>query len=318
MAREGTVASSGGLNVAVKVMRVLMFGQHTSALLEEISACIEMIHPNINRTYGYFIDSTEIGICSQKQLTSLKHILSHLERNHRTLAPLQILSLSIHLCLGMTYLHACGIMHRNIHPANFLLSNEWQLKIADFGMPTYLASKAGMLSRGGAEGVYWAPEVAVTGDFYLPCSEVWSFGLLLAELCNGKLLSPVVPLPSSAEEKIQLYQQEMSLRSNEEREIGEELKEWSLASLLMCLVRATDSLQSLDGLEEGEAFKSVMQSCFLLETLRSKEPGKRGSSRRSTFGELVARLVTVRETLAKGQRGAVWPLPVIEWLNQSI
>jgi serine/threonine protein kinase len=42
---------------------------------------------------------------------------------------------------GLHYLHQQGLAHRDIKPENLLLSNEFMLKLVDFGFTTSLKGK---------------------------------------------------------------------------------------------------------------------------------------------------------------------------------
>jgi serine/threonine protein kinase len=62
---------------------------------------------------------------------------------------------------GLHYLHQKGLAHRDIKPENLLLSNEFILKLVDFGFTTSLKGKSGtgiLRTKLGTEG-YMAPEI---------------------------------------------------------------------------------------------------------------------------------------------------------------
>lgn len=62
---------------------------------------------------------------------------------------------------GVHYMHERGYAHRDIKPENLLLSNNFVLKIADFGFSCLLKGRDGtgvLHTRLGTEG-YMAPEI---------------------------------------------------------------------------------------------------------------------------------------------------------------
>lgn len=96
---------------------------------------------------------------------------------------------------GLAYIHAQGIVHRDLKGANVLLCEHGTVKLADFGLST-----ASPLARtpdsekatpteesGGLLGsVYWmSPEIA-RGEPQTVRSDIWSLGCLALELLTGK------------------------------------------------------------------------------------------------------------------------------------
>ena len=65
------------------------------------------------------------------------------------------------LLTSLDFLHSKGIMHRDIKPENLILkdtANDWNIKIADFGLAAFVNSNEFLFKRCGTPG-YVAPEV---------------------------------------------------------------------------------------------------------------------------------------------------------------
>ena len=97
--------------------------------------------------------------------------------------------LCIQLLLGIEYIHAKDVSHRDLKPGNLLISNEenegLRLRICDFGMSQIL-SKASPVTPGATTSWYRAPEVCCAWDTYGKESDMWSIGCILFELCSKK------------------------------------------------------------------------------------------------------------------------------------
>eukprot|EP00292_Cryptomonas_paramecium_P033739 CAMPEP_0113723680 /NCGR_PEP_ID=MMETSP0038_2-20120614/38586_1 /TAXON_ID=2898 /ORGANISM="Cryptomonas paramecium" /LENGTH=204 /DNA_ID=CAMNT_0000653353 /DNA_START=282 /DNA_END=892 /DNA_ORIENTATION=- /assembly_acc=CAM_ASM_000170 len=94
------------------------------------------------------------------------------------------------LSSALQYLHRLKVIHRDVKPANVLLSAEQDVKLADFGVAAVAASTGGTTSFSGAKGTafYFAPEQA-DGRTYGRGVDVWALGCILLELASA------VPLP---------------------------------------------------------------------------------------------------------------------------
>jgi eukaryotic-like serine/threonine-protein kinase len=96
------------------------------------------------------------------------------------------IELAIQIAQGLVAAHEHGIIHREIKPANIIVTNDGTVKIVDFG----LAKLAGgtMLSRTGSTlgtTAYMSPEQA-RDERVDAKSDIWSLGVLIYEMFTGR------------------------------------------------------------------------------------------------------------------------------------
>jgi len=87
---------------------------------------------------------------------------------------------------GLAAAHRAGLVHRDVKPENVLISDDGEVKIADFGLVRAVAA-AGITSTSVILGTaaYLSPEQVRDGDAS-PRSDVYSAGILAYELLTGR------------------------------------------------------------------------------------------------------------------------------------
>ena len=103
----------------------------------------------------------------------------------RPIAPDQAALLVAQVADGLAVAHAAGIVHRDVKPANFLVTPDGRVKITDFGIARARGA-ASITDTGTIMGTphYVAPEVA-EGREATPASDLYSLGIVLYEALSG-------------------------------------------------------------------------------------------------------------------------------------
>lgn len=91
---------------------------------------------------------------------------------------------------GLAAAHRAGLVHRDVKPENVLISDDGEVKIADFGLVRAVAA-AGITSASVILGTaaYLSPE-RVRDGAATPRSDVYAAGILAYELLTGRTPSP--------------------------------------------------------------------------------------------------------------------------------
>ncbi len=87
---------------------------------------------------------------------------------------------------ALDYVHFNALLHRDVKPANLMLSRDGEVKLMDFGIAKgeadHSLTRAGMLVGSPS---YMAPEV-LAGEEAGPAADVWALGVTLYELLTGE------------------------------------------------------------------------------------------------------------------------------------
>lgn len=94
------------------------------------------------------------------------------------------------MALAIQYLHDLDVVHRDLKCENVLITNNFNLKIADFGFARYTHDSAGkpLLSETYCGSLsYVAPEILKGQPYYLKPTDMWSLGVILYVIVNKSM-----------------------------------------------------------------------------------------------------------------------------------
>ncbi|XP_045565509.1 mitogen-activated protein kinase kinase kinase kinase 5 isoform X4 [Salmo salar] len=167
---------------AVKVIK-LEPGDDFSIIQQEIFMVKECMHHNIVAYFGSYLCREKLWICMEYcgggSLQDIYHVTGPLSEP-------QIAYVCRETIQGLGYLHSKGKMHRDIKGANILLTDNGDVKLADFGVAAKIT--ATIAKRKSFIGTpYWmAPEVAAVeknGGYNQLC-DIWAVGITSIELAE--------------------------------------------------------------------------------------------------------------------------------------
>ncbi len=176
-----------GRNAAVKLLRAKAASdeQERALFLQEARTIAELEHPNVVRIY----DFNTVGL---RYYLAMEHLpggdLERLVEEQGPLPPSQAASLIAQAAAGLAYLHAQGLVHRDVKPSNLLLDDQGTVKFIDFGLlwplPACSADDDKVLV-GTVE--YLAPEQAMDHRRVTPKADIYALGCTLFKLLTGRL-----------------------------------------------------------------------------------------------------------------------------------
>lgn len=181
---------------AIKMIRKNIMASRMDALneaaeeAERIQRCLQreiiimklVDHPNIMKLYDVWETPNEIFLI-------LEHVqggelFTHLCENGR-LPTSEALDYFQQIIAAIDYCHGFNIAHRDLKPENILLDEQYNIKIADFGLAAWQSAKGLTTSCGSPH--YAAPEVVSGQTYNGSAADVWSCGVILYSMLVGKL-----------------------------------------------------------------------------------------------------------------------------------
>lgn len=161
-----------------------MRAQHlTKRVANEVEIHWQLRHSAILELYNYFEDSDYVylvmEICENGNL--YQYLKDHPDGK---LPEAQARSIMYQLVNGLVYLHSNGIIHRDLKLSNLLLNEQYNLKIADFGLAAKLLDPTSEQKTMCGTPNYISPEIVSRMPYGLS-SDVWSLGCMLVTLLTG-------------------------------------------------------------------------------------------------------------------------------------
>lgn len=162
-------------------------------------------HPNVVSFLGLILSKAEHAIPGA---ISLAFELSPLDlhmllEKRKTLLRMSVLkTMSRDILSALQHCHSNGILHRDVKPGNLLLSKRGRLQLCDFGLAKPIPLLASSSNGGDLPSIYseasgtkglctlWyrSPEVLLGGGANHPAVDMYSAGLVIAELLIGRVL----------------------------------------------------------------------------------------------------------------------------------
>jgi tRNA A-37 threonylcarbamoyl transferase component Bud32 len=195
--------------VVIKYLNLKDRPEHVERFKREASLLANLKHPNIVSVYDsgiedgrpYIVMEYVEGIDLERFNTALVQGKDEDSRIRR------ILEIIYELCFALDYLHAQGIVHRDIKPQNVMLDRLGKPFLIDFGIARQDSGDDKITVTGAILGtlVYMSPEQADRDDAIDHRSDIYSLGMMLYQLLTGSL--PFTG--ASYDELIRKLQQEM-------------------------------------------------------------------------------------------------------------
>jgi len=199
---KGVAESLQGFRKNVAIKRVLPAltknAKFVTMFLDEARLSLFLQHANIVQVFDIgHADDTYFIVMEFVEGVDLKAILEWRRRIGRRLTIGQTLYIIMEVCKGLAYAHdlshpetgeRLNIVHRDVSPANVLISKNGEIKLADFGLAK-AASQVESTDPGVVKGKmsYLSPEAA-RGENVDHRSDIFAVGILLYEMLTSKRL----------------------------------------------------------------------------------------------------------------------------------
>lgn len=166
----------------VALKEIAAQGEEKQRFLEEARVLDRLRHPNIVRV-------NNVDTIGGKVVIDMEYVAGHnlqeiLRDSGGPLPVADAVGIASQICDGLAFAHANHTVHRDVKPANILVSSEGQIKLVDFGLAEVLGTNS--YAGGAGTYAYMAPEDFEEDERSDAQSDLWAVGVILYEMLTGR------------------------------------------------------------------------------------------------------------------------------------
>lgn len=171
-----------GRQVAIKQMD-LTKQQRRELLVNEAATMKYYKHPNIVKMYNsYLVDDVLWLVLEYLEGGSLTDIVTNAKTS---MNEQQIATVCVQCLQALAFLHAEGIIHRDIKSDSILMASDGSVKLSDFGFCAQVSPQ--VPKRRSLVGTpYWLSPEIISRQSYGPEVDIWSMGIMVMEMVDGE------------------------------------------------------------------------------------------------------------------------------------
>ncbi|KAH9508616.1 RNA polymerase II elongation factor [Bulinus truncatus] len=176
------------LELAVKKIKIVE-PQH----LKETVSMEKMCHVNIVKCFGSHVNEGSFYIFMELMKEgSLEEFIKQTYAKKKTIDELYAGRIIQQVIKAVDYLHENNHFHRDIKSANILMSDEHNVKLADFGLTREFEEMTKSYTKGVGTSRFMAPEMVAVDDDgealqYSNPVDIWAIGCIVVHMLTGAL-----------------------------------------------------------------------------------------------------------------------------------
>ncbi|XP_019150203.1 PREDICTED: cyclin-dependent kinase F-4-like [Ipomoea nil] len=179
--------------VAIKRMKKKYFSWEECMNLREVKSLRRMRHSNIVKLKEVIKENDILFFVFEYMECNLYELMKD---RSKLFSESEVKNWCFQVFQGLAYMHQQGYFHCDLKPENLLVSKDYVIKIADFGLAREINSEPPYTEYVSTRW-YRAPEVLLQSPTYGCGVDMWAMGAIMAELLT---LRPLFPGSNEADE----------------------------------------------------------------------------------------------------------------------
>jgi beta-lactam-binding protein with PASTA domain/tRNA A-37 threonylcarbamoyl transferase component Bud32 len=174
--------------VAVKVLRpeLAADAEFVERFYTEAAHAAKLAHPNIVNIY-------DVGREGERYFIVMELVdgatLAEMIDGETRLPEAVAIDFAVQICSGLAYAHRQGLLHRDVKPANVLITRDDVVKISDFGIARAVSTQTMTMTQPNVVmgSVYYLSPEQAQGHELDTTSDLYSLGIVLYQMLTGTL-----------------------------------------------------------------------------------------------------------------------------------
>eukprot|EP01124_Arcella_intermedia_P031925 TRINITY_DN7339_c0_g1_i2.p1 TRINITY_DN7339_c0_g1~~TRINITY_DN7339_c0_g1_i2.p1 ORF type:complete len:648 (+),score=125.67 TRINITY_DN7339_c0_g1_i2:29-1972(+) len=153
-------SSEWGVEVAIKKLTSDTPKESLEDFKKEVTMLQSISHPNIVKLFGVCLEPSMMLVMEYCSRGTLYHVMSSND-SQIVFKWERFFSIVFQTAEGLNALHnhTPKILHRDIKPHNLLITQNWEVKVADFGLSLENSAQTDVLTQPSGTSAYMAPEL---------------------------------------------------------------------------------------------------------------------------------------------------------------
>jgi serine/threonine protein kinase len=174
--------------VAIKALNPSLVKNHgiRARFKNEAATLSQLNHPNIVMLFDYLEEEAALYLIME--YVEGKTLEEYIQTVSGPIPEIKAIPLFSQVLDGFAYAHEQEVIHRDVKPANIMITAREKIKILDFGIAKLLSQKVQTLTQTGVKMgtvLYMSPE-QVKGEKVDKRSDVYSLGVTLFQMLTGR------------------------------------------------------------------------------------------------------------------------------------
>ena len=162
---------------------ILKKNQNLDKIKNEASLLEKIDNENVIKYIdSFFYDDSFYLIMEFCSNLDLRSFIDEHKKENKPISETIIRKIISGLCHGIKAIHNNNMIHRDLKPENIFISDNYEIKIGDFGLSKILNETNYAQTKVGTY-VYMAPEI-YNGEKYTNKVDIWALGCIIYELCT--------------------------------------------------------------------------------------------------------------------------------------